>query len=73
MMIQKISSLIYCIGHSGEVKKVNIYRKLIMESLLDGQKTINEKYNECNIDNKSLYGSAKSLQNHDLVVKKEHI
>ena len=43
IMIQKISSLIYCIGHSGEVKKVNIYRKLIMESLLDGQKTINEK------------------------------
>lgn len=44
-----------------------------MESLLDGQKTINEKYNECTIDNKSSYGSAKSLQNHDLVVKKEYI
>ena len=47
------------------------YRKLIMESLLDGNKTINEISDECNVNKRLLYAPAKSLRDHGLVFKKE--
>ena len=47
------------------------YHKLIMESLLDGNKTIKEISDECDISKRLLYAPAKSLRDYGLVVKKE--
>ena len=47
------------------------YRKLIMESLLDGNKTIKEISDECDVSKRLLYAPAKSLRDNGLVVKKE--
>ena len=47
------------------------YRKLIMESLLNGQKTIKEISDECKVSKRLLYAPAKSLRDNRLVVKKE--
>ena len=47
------------------------YRKLIMESLLDDNKTIKEISDECNVSKRLLYAPAKSLRDHGLVFKKE--
>ena len=49
------------------------YRKLIMESLLDGNKTIKEISDECNVSKRLLYAPAKSLRDHGLVRKNKHV
>ena len=47
------------------------YRKIIMESLLDSNKTIKEISDECDVGKRLLYAPAKSLRDYGLVVKKE--
>jgi len=47
------------------------YRKLIMESLLDSNKTIKEISDECDVSKRLLYAPAKSLRDYGLVVKKK--
>ena len=47
------------------------YRKLIMESLLDDNKTIKEISDECDVSKRFLYAPAKSLRDYGLIVKKE--
>ena len=49
------------------------YRKLIMESLLDGNKTIKEISDECNVSKRLLYAPAKSLRDNRLVSKNKHV
>ena len=47
------------------------YRKIILEDLLNGPKTIREISIENNICSKSLYGPAKKLNDHNLVIKRK--
>ena len=49
------------------------YRELIMESLLDSQKTIKEISDECDVSKRLLYAPAKSLRDHGLVSKNKHV
>ena len=47
------------------------YRRLILEALLKHPMTVSEISKKYNIKKKALYGPAKSLWDHRLVVKKE--
>lgn len=49
------------------------YRKLIMKSLLNGQKTIKEISDECNVSKRLLYGPARDLRDHALISKNKHV
>ena len=45
------------------------YRRLILEALLKRPMTVSELANMYGINKRSLYGPAKSLRDHELVIK----